>query len=112
MQDFACSCRNPAAGLHTVQNLDEICMEDMLESRVQQSPLNLRRQSQSPKLTKALSSTSRHDKEMVTWLGTALGPLAALTLVALVSEHGAWSISLVETVVCVGLLGSSSRHAS
>eukprot|EP00439_Symbiodinium_sp_Y106_P041311 s249_g5.t1 len=45
-------------------------------------------------------------KEMVTWLGTALGPLAALTLVALVSEHGAWSISLVETVVCVGLLGS------
>ncbi|CAE7557907.1 unnamed protein product [Symbiodinium natans] len=45
-------------------------------------------------------------KEMVTWLGTAVGPLVALTLVTAVSERGAWTLSLVETVVCVGLIGS------
>lgn len=43
-------------------------------------------------------------KEMLSWLGTAVGPLLALLLVNLHSDTS-WSVPLLQNVVCAGLVG-------
>ena len=43
-------------------------------------------------------------KEMLSWLGTAVGPLLALLLVNLHSDTS-WSVPLLQNVVCAGFVG-------
>eukprot|EP00438_Fugacium_kawagutii_P023549 Skav200904 [mRNA] locus=scaffold1581:332424:334331:+ [translate_table: standard] len=43
-------------------------------------------------------------KEMLSWLGTAVGPLLALLLVNLHADTG-WSVPLLQNVICAGLIG-------